>query len=123
MFEWIFLIFEWVLAPFSPAAAEIPQPYYVGIAAAEVAYADLLPEKAVDNRVDREDCTVCNGTGRVRSGDGQGWTKCSNCKPPPEELKEPAAAAADKTPPSMRLQSKPLETPGGCVDGNCPPKR
>jgi hypothetical protein len=114
MFEWLFLL----LAPVAPAAPETPKTYYVGRLSAEVAYVGLQPQKAVDNRVDREDCTVCKGTGQVRSGDGQGWTKCSNCKPPPEQLKagDPAAAV----PPSMRLQSKPLQTPEKCEDGKCP---
>lgn len=112
MFEWLFLLF----APVLPAAPETPKTYYVGRVSAEAAYASMLPEKAVDTRVDRKDCTVCSGTGRVRSGDGQGWTKCSNCKPPPDE----ANAAAAGVPPAMRLQAKPLQTPEDCKDGTCP---
>lgn len=113
MFEWLFLL----LAPAAFAPPETPKTYYVGVVSAEAAYAAMLPEKAVDTRVDRKDCTVCKGTGQVRSGDGQGWTKCSNCKPPPEELKTDAAAGV---PPAMRLQNKPLQAPEKCEDGTCP---
>ena len=110
MFDWLFLLL-------APAAPETPKSYYVGVVAAEAAYTDLLPEQAVDNRVDQKDCTVCNGSGRVRSGDGQGWTKCSNCKPPAASA---AKVPADLTPPAMQLQSSPLKTPEKCDDGKCP---
>lgn len=113
MFEWLFLL----LTPLQPAPPETPKTYYVGVVSAEVAYVAMLPEQAVDTRVERKDCTVCAGTGQVRSGDGQGWTKCSNCKPPVSALKTDAATTV---PPAMRLQSKPLQTPEKCEDGKCP---
>lgn len=113
MFEWLLLL----LAPAQPALPETPKTYYVGVLAAETAYVSMVPEKAVDTRVDRKDCNVCKGTGRVRSGDDQGWTKCNNCKPPVEELK---TNAAESVPPAMRLQSKLLQPPEKCEDGKCP---
>jgi hypothetical protein len=53
---------------------------YVGEIAAHAAYASLLPNaKPVKPKVPTKDCTTCNGTGRVRSGDGHEWTKCPDC--------------------------------------------
>lgn len=112
MFEWLFLLF-------TPVAADVPKEDYIGVVAAEAAYVAMEPEKPVDNRVDRKDCKVCNGTGQVRSGDGQGWSKCPNCKPPAGALK--LETAPTETPPAMKLQVKPLPAPktGNCQSGTC----
>lgn len=72
-----------LLSSFDHAAA--PQKDYIGLAAAEVAYSALLTHGAppVKPKVPRSKCTKCGGTGRVRSGDDQGWTKCPDCEPDP----------------------------------------
>lgn len=62
----------------------------------------------VDNRPLRKDCTECNGTGRVKTGDGIAWTTCDACKSATaaeelastlallnEQTRETAAARAD----------------------------
>lgn len=108
-------MFEYLLLLFTPAVpANVPETYYVGVVAAEAAYVAMQPEKPVDTRVDRKDCKVCNGTGLVRSGDGQGWTKCANCKPTVESMKK---EPEPNVPPAMRLQIRPL--PGTCESGSC----
>lgn len=33
------------------------------------------------NKVPRAECKLCNGTGRVKTGDGISWTVCENCTP------------------------------------------
>jgi len=33
------------------------------------------------SKVKRSECKVCNGTGRVKTGDGISWTECENCVP------------------------------------------
>lgn len=81
MFDWLFVL----LAPLVPYAEPAPRPDYVGVVAAEAAYSALLPDAApVKPKVPTKDCTTCNGTGRVRSGDGQGWTKCPDCEGLPD---------------------------------------
>lgn len=37
------------------------------------------PEPAPAVKVKRADCTVCRGTGRVKTGDGLSTTECENC--------------------------------------------
>lgn len=108
MFESLLLL----LAPVAPA--DVPKTYYIGVVSAEVAYIAMQPETPIDTRVERKDCKVCGGSGLVKSGDGQGFTKCSNCKPPVESLMNAPRA---KTPPSMQLQVRPL--PGNCGGGPC----
>jgi hypothetical protein len=89
MFEWFFLLF----APVVPEAA-LPAKDYVGLVAAEVAYASLLPDAApVKPKVPTKDCTTCKGTGRVRSGDGHEWTKCPDCDPMLTSIKSDGPAA------------------------------
>jgi len=78
MFEWLFVL----LSPVLPYADAQPQKDYVGLAAAEAAYSALIPDTApVKPKVPTKDCTTCKGTGRVRTGDNQGWTKCPDCDP------------------------------------------
>lgn len=75
---------EWLLALLFGAAPAAAVPDYTADVAAEAAYASLLPDTApVKPKVKTEDCTTCNATGRVRTGDGQGWTKCPDCEPNP----------------------------------------
>lgn len=60
---------------------------FVGVVAAEAAYVTLLPAGTVPSKpkVDPKNCKTCNGTGRVRTGDDQGWTKCPDCQPMNDE--------------------------------------
>lgn len=76
MFDWLFVL----LAPVLPDDA--PKKDYIGLVAAETAYAALVPEATpVKPKVPTKDCTNCKGTGKVPTGDGQGWTKCPECDP------------------------------------------
>ncbi|NDD52536.1 hypothetical protein EBZ39_01435 [bacterium] len=111
MFNWIM---TWFVALFSwavPHANIPPHKDYIGVVAAEVAYAATLASRVPDAppRVDPKNCATCGGTGRVPSGDGQGWTKCPACQsksavapvapisparallPQPYEVKQPKA--------------------------------
>lgn len=111
MFEWLMLL----LAPLVPNAAPT-ETNYIGMVAAETAYSALLsgttPVKPTP--VDPKDCTTCKGTGKVRSGDGQGWTKCPTCQPMQMQKLDSA--------PSMKLQVQPLPPvkTSSCPDGKCP---
>lgn len=76
MFEWLFFFF----APVLPDAT--PKKDYIGVVAAEAAYASLLPDAApVKPKVPTKDCKTCKGLGKVPSGDGHEWTKCPDCDP------------------------------------------
>ena len=112
MFEWLFVL----LAPvFSDAAP--PQKDYVGVVAAEAAYSALLSGSTPVNPapVDPKNCPTCRGTGRVRTGDDQNWTKCPTCQP----MTSPGQL------PSMKLQVRPLTPPktSNCPNGMCPQRR
>jgi hypothetical protein len=75
MLEWLLAIPLW----FSNAPAQ--QQDYVGMVAAEAAYAALLPDTTpVKPKVPRKDCKTCNGSGKVRQGDGH-ETECPDCDP------------------------------------------
>lgn len=91
---------------------------YIGMVSATAAYAALLPRQAPVKLVDTKDCPPppngCGGTGKVRSGDGQGWTKCPKCKP---ASAAPLTPAAPQTAP-MRLESAP---PQGWPPRSAPP--
>ena len=64
---------------------------YVGDVAAQAAYASLLQSSGpAKPKVPTKDCTTCNGTGRIRSGDDLEWLKCPDCDP---------ALSADVNPP------------------------
>jgi hypothetical protein len=73
---------------------------YTGEVAAEAAYASLLPDPtAVKPKGPTKDCKTCNGTGRVRTGDDQGWTKCPDCEGIPGATPwEEAPPKAEPTP-------------------------
>lgn len=76
MFDWVLAIPLW----FSNAPAQDQD--YVGVVAAEAAYSALLVDQApVKPKVPTKDCVTCRGSGRVRTGDDQGWTKCPDCDP------------------------------------------
>lgn len=83
---------EWLLALLF--GAPVTPPDYVGQVAAEAAYSSMLPGSTVDTPDDRPvnpNCKTCNGTGRVRSGDGQGWSKCPECFPRAAIMTNPEA--------------------------------
>lgn len=85
MFEWLVALFTALFSWATPYADTPPQKDYVGLVAAEAAYSALLPDTApVKPKVPTKDCTTCNGTGRVRTGDDQGWTKCPDCEGKPD---------------------------------------
>lgn len=78
---WDFLL--WILAFFAGTThGTTTQEDYVGVVAAEAAYASLIPDTApVKPKVPQSECKTCNGAGRVRTGDDQSWTKCPDCEP------------------------------------------
>jgi hypothetical protein len=113
-------MFEWLLFAAPVTYAEPPKKDYVGVVAAEVAYAALLPDpQVVKPLVDTKDCTKCNGRGKIRTGDDQGWTDCPDCEPKEGAIKESGPL------PSMRLQVKPLPPvkTSDCETGVCPAPR
>lgn len=64
--------------PETPASAAD----YGPLVKAACAIATLEPDDApapIDKPL-RKDCPVCKGTGRVRSGDGLGWSECDACR-------------------------------------------
>lgn len=90
MFDWLFVLLGG--GGFGNAAP--PQKDYIGVVAAEVAYADLLPSTpAVKPRPIDPNCPTCKGVGKVPSGDGHAWTKCPTCQPlvgaPTDDIKTP----------------------------------
>lgn len=97
---------------------------YIGLVAAEAAYASLIRAATPVTPappVDPKNCPTCGGTGRVKTGDGQGWTKCPTCKP----ITEPAKPVMPMTVPPKPDVGFPARVPGGsvgraCPDGTCP---
>jgi hypothetical protein len=116
MFEWVFLL----LTPRVAADAPVPAEDYVGVVAAEVAYATLDiggavpgPSPAPAPPVDPKNCSTCKNSGRpgwVRTGDGQGWSRCPTCQP----VESASLPSTDTTgwPPKPR---------NDCPTGTCPP--
>lgn len=92
---WDFLL--WLLALIMSAThGTTTQEDYVGVVAAEVAYASLLPDAApVKPKVPQSECKTCNGTGRVRTGDDQSWTKCPDCEPDKGAVEQPVLKSTD----------------------------
>jgi len=80
---WDFLV--WLLALLTGAThvtTTTQEEDYVGVVAASVAYAARIPDTApVKPKVPQSECKKCDGTGRVRTGDDQHWTKCPDCEP------------------------------------------
>jgi hypothetical protein len=107
MFDWLFLL----LSPVMPHA-EPPKQDLVGVVAAEAAYTSLRRDDTpAKPKVPTKDCTTCNGTGKVRTGDNQGWTKCPDCEP---EL-------GSKLPEVKIPKSEPNRyKTSGCPNGQCP---
>jgi hypothetical protein len=139
MFEWLFLLFT----PAVPYEAPAPAPDYIGMVAAEAAYAALLPsapQPKPDDPAPRPvdpNCATCKGTGRVRSGDGLSWTKCPTCQPltepapPVAQPEKPELPKAKSTLPpgpfpkpttSVAPAPKPpvVTAPAPCANGTCP---
>lgn len=123
MYEWLF----YLLAPVAPVTSyAAPQPEdHVGVVAAQAAYVTLLdkgvaPEPDKPNRPIDPNCKTCKGTGKVPSGDGQGWSNCPTCQPITEVV--PAPKVPKDTPKQLfrqaPVQSIPPQT--NCPDGNCP---
>ena len=114
MYEWLFFL----LAPVAPVMSNAtPTEDYVGVVAAEVAYSSLLPSRVEqDNKpVIDPNCPTCKGTGRVRSGDDQGWSKCPTCQPITSEAPAKPKPLFKKVP----VQSIPPQS--SCPGGVCPP--
>lgn len=76
MFKWLAALLV-LLLPFG----RVNTSDYVGQVAAEAAYSAMLPTSGpAKPKVPTKDCTTCNGTGRVRTGDdNHPWTKCPDC--------------------------------------------
>lgn len=125
MFEWLLVLL------FNPVTSNVAPPSedFVGVVAAEVAYASFLPDKEVKpSKPIDPNCPVCKGTGRVRTGDDQGIMKCPRCQ---AESSAAGPAAPGEFPkvipapsnlnPEMRIQVKPLANPatGSCPNGAC----
>ena len=133
MYQWILLFFApWAAADAKPAATQD----YIGVAAAEAAYASLLPERSDPEPAPQPpdpNCPKCHGTGKVPSGDGQGVTKCPVCQasaekpvaaPAPAPAPAPAAPKAVAPKPTSGWPPAPVRTvppATSCIDGNCPP--
>lgn len=116
-------MFEWLFALLPVTHAEPPKKDFVGVVAAEVAYASLLPDTPVTKPlVDTKDCEKCNRTGKIPTGDSNHpWTDCPECE------SKTGAAVTEMIPggtnPAMRLQSKPLPavpSAPGCDENGCP---
>lgn len=98
MFEWLLTLPMWFAHATPP-----PQQDYVGVVAAEAAYAALLPDAApVKPKVPTKDCTTCKGTGKVRQGDGH-VTECPDC--------DPTLSAAEPELPVEKMQAAPPANP------------
>lgn len=124
MFEWLMLL----LTPLVPHAAPTQQKDYIGVVAAEAAYASLLPAATPvtpDKPID-PNCPVCKGTGRVKTGDDINWTKCPRCQASePQQPQIQMQPLPPGTSPRMQLQAKPLPNSktSNCPNGRCPAPR
>lgn len=125
MFEWLFLLF----APTVPYADAPPTATadYVGLVAAEAAYAALLPsapnpDKPKPPPVDPANCPTCKGTKRVPTGDSNNpWTKCPTCQPvterfPVEKMTLPPGPFVK---PPKNAASAPVAPAATCPADNC----
>jgi len=74
----LLLAFIW---PFAPVEPDRPVDY-IGSLSAYAAYAGLLPSKENPKpKVPTAECTTCDGTGQVPTGDSNNpWTKCPDCE-------------------------------------------
>lgn len=104
MFEWLLYIPLWF------SNVQVPQQDYVGMVAAEAAYAALLPNKAaVKPKVARKDCTTCKGTGRITQGDGH-ETECSDCDPELGAINTTQVLSAPASP--QKIETAPTKSAG-----------
>lgn len=114
-------MFEWLLAFMPVPYAEPPKKDFVGVVAAEAAYASLLSDAPVKKPlVDTKDCTRCNGRGQISTGDSNHpWTDCPDCEPKNGNLSSQIKTAGPR--PSMRLQVNPLPlVKSDCDEKGCP---
>lgn len=90
-------MFDWFVA-----AALTPelQAELTGRVAAEMAYATIevrqAPDPAPKPKPIDPNCPTCKGTGKVRTGDDQGWTKCPTCQAEEMQLKAAPTVKAFK---------------------------
>ena len=124
---WLYTL---LFLPVVPYAEPAPASDYIGMVAAEAAYAALLPDTARPDKPQPQpvdpNCPTCKGTGKVRSGDGHEWTKCPTCQP----LTEPGELPKAKVTLPPGPFAKPQQTsavpapvaapPAPCVTGTCP---
>lgn len=106
--------FTWLFALLFGALPAAPQPDYVGFVAAEAAYAAAGTDAVapVKPKVATEDCTRCNGTGRIPTGDSNHpWTKCPDCDPSLNGNAGPQPPRAEMTAPGKFQKSAPLRSP------------
>jgi hypothetical protein len=116
MYKWLLVLaafFGWGSAHVTP-----PQTDYIGMVAAEAAYAAIVYKTApvTPKPVDPKNCPTCGGTGRVKTGDGQGWTKCPTCQP----ITEPAKPVLPSTAPPKPANGFPPRSPSQPVGKSCP---
>jgi hypothetical protein len=117
MFKWLLVLaafFGWGSAHVTP-----PQRDYIGMVAAEAAYASLLRETSPvkpNPLVDPKNCPTCNGTGKVKTGDGHSWTKCPTCQP----MTSPTKPTLPLTVPPKPEVGFPPRSPSQPVGKNCP---
>jgi len=121
MYKWLLLI----AAFFGWGATHVttPKKDYIGVVAAEAAYASLIPSTAPVNPkpVDPKNCPTCGGTGKVKTGDDINWTKCPTCQP----MTSPAKPTLPLTAPPKPEVGFPPRSPSQpvgktCPDGKCP---
>jgi hypothetical protein len=115
------LLGVFALTWFGLSYATTPRQDYIGVVSAEAAYASLLPGSAPVNPpkpVDPKNCPTCGGTGKVRTGDGQGWTKCPTCQP----ASDAKPVLKQTVPPGQGFPPRSVTPPlsGNCPDGTCP---
>jgi hypothetical protein len=104
---WLVSLFSFTPPAVTYGAA--PQQDYVGMVAAEAAYSAALPgsapvkpKKPID-----PDCGTCRGTGKVKSGDGLGWSPCPTCQAEEVGATEPNAPIAPiQKPTRMPIQTR-----------------
>jgi hypothetical protein len=114
-------MFEWLLALAPVNYAEPPKKDFVGVVAAEVAYAALLPDTPVTKPlVDTKNCKRCNAIGKIPTGDSNHpWTDCPDCESKTSETQMEMKAAGPN--PAPRLQVKPLPPVNSdCGENGCP---
>lgn len=104
MADFIALVFAFLTSLFSNVISVEPaHKDYVGALAAEAAYSAVLPgaEPVKPKKPIDPNCSTCRGTGKVKSGDGLGWSPCPTCQAEDVTLLEaPQAPKAEVAKPS-----------------------